>query len=255
VSGRDGSARREADREGGAGDGAAPRTRRVFVAIPLPEAARREVAALVESVRSAADPNVRDVRWVRLDGLHLTLRFIGLVDETRLEALAESVEAAAGSTDAFEVTIRGGGAFPSTTRPRTLWLGVAAGSDELAAAAAAVDDSLAAADVDRETRPFRAHLTLARSDGVRSGSDVARRLIEAADGRATAFAATELVLFETVQGGGPARYVPLHVARLRSAGASPEPRRPRSSPVLPSEPSVGPRGSVGSRRKEQRPGT
>jgi 2'-5' RNA ligase len=256
VSERDGSEpRRVADRDADAGHRERPRTRRVFVAIPLPEAARREVAALVESVRSAADPNVRDVRWVRLDGLHLTLRFIGLVDEARLEAIAEAVEAAAAATNAFEITIRGGGAFPSPTRPRALWLDVAAGSDELAAAAGALDESLAAAGFEREARPFRAHLTLARSDGVRSGPDVARRLIEAAEGRAAAFAATELVLFETVQGGGPARYVSLHVARLRPTAAEREPRRRSVTPVLTSEPSVGPRGSVGSRRKEQRPGT
>ena len=88
------------------------------------------------------------------------------------------------------------------------------GADELAATAARVEDALAAAGVERSERPFRAHLTLARADGIRAGSDVARRLIDAAAGRRSTFAATELILFETIAGGGPARYTPLHTAPL-----------------------------------------
>jgi 2'-5' RNA ligase len=247
--------RQDVDPDAGTDDRSRSRTRRVFVAIPLPEAARRAITELVESVRSAADPAVRDVRWVRLDGLHLTLRFIGLIDEARLDAIAVAVEAAAATVEPFNVTIHGGGAFPSTTRPRTLWLGVTAGSDELAAAAAAVEEALASAGIERSTRPFRAHLTLARSDGVRAGPDVARRLIDEGDRQATDFAATQLVLFETVQGGGPARYSRLVTAPLRRASAESEPQRRGASPVLPSEPSVKPRTSLSARRKEQRPGT
>ena len=240
--------------EAGGGDRSGSRIHRVFVAIPLPEAARLEVAALVERVRSKADPGVRDVRWVRLDGLHVTLRFIGQVEEARLEAIAGAVEAAAAISDAFDVTIRGGGAFPSLTRPRALWLSMTAGSEGLAATAGAVEDALAASGFERSTRPFRAHLTLARSDGVRAGPDVARRLVDAAEEGETSFTAGELVLYETHQGGGPARYEPLLVAPLRPAAVS-ERRRRQPSPVLPSEPSAGVRSSVGARRKEQRPGT
>ena len=244
-----------ADAGRGGGDRTGPRIRRVFVAIPLPEAARRELQDLVDEVRAAADPDVRDVRWVRLDGLHLTLRFIGQVDEDRLDALVAAVASAADRVTGFDVTIHGAGAFPSTTRPRALWLGVTGGAEELGAAAQVVDDALAEAGVERSNRPYRAHLTLARSDGVRSGPDVVRRLIEAGDGRSTTFAATELVLFESLQGGGPARYEPLHKAALRRTASASEPRRGSPSPVLPSDPSAGARASVGARRKEQRPGT
>ena len=250
------SAREQAaDPVPGGPDRTGPRIRRVFVAIPLPEPARRELENLVDEVRSAADPDVRDVRWVRLDGLHLTLRFIGQVDEGRLDSLAAAVGSAAERVTGFDVTIHGAGAFPSETRPRALWLGVTQGSDELGAAAQAVDDALAVAGVERSDRPYRAHLTLARSDGVRSGPDVVRRLIAAGDALSTTFEATELVLFESLQGGGPARYEPLHKAALRRTASASEPRRGSPSPVLPSDPSAGARASVGARRKEQRPGT
>jgi 2'-5' RNA ligase len=247
--------RADGRRDGRYGGPDAAGTRRVFVAIPLPGPARDEVAGLVERVRSAADPDVRDVRWVRLEGLHLTLRFIGPIAEDRLDGIGRAVDAAAEAVDSFAVTIEGAGAFPSPTRPRTIWLGATEGAEELGAAAATVDAALESAGLERSARPFRAHLTVARSDGIRSGPDVARRLIEAAAHRPISFAASELVLFETRSGGGPARYVPLRTAQFRGAAGARGPRRHSPSPVLPSEPSVETRASVGARRKEQGPGT
>jgi 2'-5' RNA ligase len=228
----------------------------VFVAIPITEPARGEVEQLVERVKAAADPETRDVRWVRLDGLHLTIRFIGLADDARIDRLATAVDEAAAAIGPFDVTIEGAGGFPSVGRPRVLWLGIAEGRDELAAAASTVEDHLEAIGIARSERPFRPHLTLARADGIRSGPDVARRLIAAADGRRTAFRAQDLVLFETVAGGGPARYVPLRTASFGADTATrPDPRRSGTGPVLPSDPSAGVRASVGARRKEQRTGT
>jgi RNA 2',3'-cyclic 3'-phosphodiesterase len=184
--------------------------RRLFVAIPIPSAATEGIVGVVDAVRAAGDPNVRDVRWVRLDGLHLTLRFLGPTDEERVAEVAIAVDQTAAAIEPFDVVVAGGGAFPSAARPRALWLGVTDGEEELAAAAAKLDDALAGAGWPREDRPFRAHLTLARSDGVRAGPAVARRLIEAAASVRQPFRAESLVLFESISGGGPARYVPLH---------------------------------------------
>jgi RNA 2',3'-cyclic 3'-phosphodiesterase len=210
-----------AARTPGPSSGAAPGAmKRVFVAVPLPRPAIDEVTAIVETVRAAANPDVRDVRWVRLDGLHLTLRFIGPVDAAGLTAVGDAMDRAALEIAAFDVAIEGAGAFPSLTRPRALWLDVTAGEADLATAAALLDDALEAAGFERNGRPYRAHLTVARADGIRSGADVARRLIDEASGRRADFTATELVLFETVGGGGPARYVRLREARLPVAGST-----------------------------------
>jgi RNA 2',3'-cyclic 3'-phosphodiesterase len=188
--------------------------RRLFVATPVPATVREAVTSLVDGVRADSDPAVRDVRWVRLDGLHLTIRFLGPTREDDLPDVATAVDRTARRLAPFDVAIAGGGAFPSVARPRALWLGVAEGAAELGAAAAALDDELAVAGWSRDDRPFRAHLTLARSDGVRAGPQVARRLIDAAaDFRAT-FRTESLVLFESISGGGPARYVPLHESAI-----------------------------------------
>jgi 2'-5' RNA ligase len=191
---------------------------RLFVAVPLGEEARSSIAQLVEDVQSSAEAAARAqrsaVRWVRMDGLHVTLRFLGPTEETRVPALASIVDAVAASVDPFSVSIRGSGAFPSPRRPRTLWLGIDQGATELAALATALSAGLAQAGWPADDRPFRAHLTLARADGRREGPTVASLLSARAAEFETAFPAERLVLFESVTGGGPARYVARHEASL-----------------------------------------
>ena len=191
--------------------------RRLFVAVPLDTAAVTTIAALVERVRAEralVAPDERDVRWVRMDGLHLTLRFLGPTPENNIPAVAEAVRRAASTQDPFEVRIDGGGSFPNPRRPRTLWLAVTHGTAELGSLARAVDRELVAAGWPSDDRPFRAHLTVARSDGVPAGADVARRLTAAAEGVDVSSAAERLVLFESITGGGPARYEPLESTPL-----------------------------------------
>jgi len=189
--------------------------RRLFVAIPLPDDVRNNVAAIVAGVQAAANPKLRDVRWVRLDGLHLTVRFLGPTADETIADVASAVDRTASRLDAFDVAIQGGGAFPSVERPRTLWLGVTQGQTELARAAAVLDEELIPVGWATDDRPFQAHLTLARSDGVRAGPSVARRLIEAGRGVRATFRAEQIVLFETISGDGRSRYVALHEASLR----------------------------------------
>ena len=198
--------------------------RRLFVAVPLDEPAVRTVVAIVERIRAdreIAAPGKRDVRWVRMDGLHLTLRFLGPTPEGDVASVADAVRRGADGHDSFEIGIDGGGAFPNPHRPRTLWLAVTRGTSELAALAESVDRELVAAGWPASERPFRAHLTVARSDGIPAGADVGRRLAEAGAGLDLRSAADRVVLFESITGRGPARYEPLETVPLRVRPASP----------------------------------
>lgn len=198
--------------------------RRLFVAVPLDEPAVRTVTGIVERIRADREGVVadeRDVRWVRMDGLHLTLRFLGPTPEADVPSVANAVRRAAEGHAPFEIGIDGGGAFPNPNRPRTLWLAVTRGTAELTALAASLDRELVAAGWPPSVRPFRAHLTVARSDGIPAGADVGRRLAAAAAGIDLRSAADRIVLFESITGGGPARYEPLETAELRLRPASP----------------------------------
>ncbi len=189
--------------------------RRIFVAAPLPEYVSSEITALVDGIRGGGVANGgRDVRWVRLDGLHLTLRFLGPTLDDRIGVVLDAVRTTATDGHAFEITIGGAGTFPNDARPRALWLGVRSGGEDLAALAASVDLALTRAGWPPEPKPFRAHLTLARADGVAAGASVAARLIAAAAGLQITCPIDRIGLFESLTGGGPARYEPIEMVRL-----------------------------------------
>ena len=189
--------------------------RRLFVAVPLPPDANAAVVSLVERVRAAGVPGGgRDVRWVRLDGLHLTLRFLGPTVDERIPPAHDAVRAAAAAAHPFEVALGGAGVFPAHGRPRTLWLGLREGENEMAALAGAVDAALVAAGWAFEPKPYSAHLTLARSDGVPAGMAIGAHLMAEAADMEVRFRVERIGLFESLTGGGPARYEPLELVVL-----------------------------------------
>jgi len=189
--------------------------RRLFVAAPLSDTAAAAVAGLVDQVRRAGVPGGgRDVRWVRLDGLHLTLRFLGPTVEAKVGAAGEAVRAAAHGIGAFSIAIGGSGTFPEHGRPRALWLGLRSGETPLAALAASVDAALINAGWTFEPKPFRAHLTLARADGVAAAGRIAASLASAAADANIESRITRIGLFESLTGQGPARYEPIEIVPL-----------------------------------------
>jgi RNA 2',3'-cyclic 3'-phosphodiesterase len=179
---------------------------RLFVAVPLTDEATAAVADVVERIR-ATEPEGRGVRWVRLEGLHLTLRFLGPTPEGRVAELADAVEAVAQGVEPFTITIRGAGAFPPAGRPRTIWLDIRDGVEKLEEMAVRLDERLAGLGWERERRPFQAHLTLARADGVRAGPATVAALTAAAADLAIESRIDRLILFESITGSGRARYV------------------------------------------------
>ncbi len=183
--------------------------RRLFVAVALPSAAREAVAGLVADVRDRVGERRSGVRWVSLDGLHLTLRFLGPTEPSRTEAVAAAIRETAALTHPIQIDLSGGGAFPTVARPRVLWLGVTSGADALAAVSADLEARLVEAGWPAEGRPFRPHLSLARADGVRAGPATASALVDAAAGFVAGWTADRLTLFESHTGAGPARYEPI----------------------------------------------
>ena len=189
--------------------------RRIFVAAPLPANATATISELVDRVRAAGLANGgRDVRWVRLDGLHLTLRFIGPTPEERIAAARAAVLAAARSAVAFDITIGEAGTFPRAGRPRALWLGIQDPGEAFGHLFRLVDATLVDAGWPPETRPFQPHLTLARADGVPAGKRIGDRLESEASSLRIPARIDRIGLFESLTGGGPARYEPIEVALL-----------------------------------------
>jgi 2'-5' RNA ligase len=142
-------------------------TRRLFVAIELPEGVRdalRGAIGLLQRNGLAAG-----LRWVRPEGIHLTLKFLGATEEPRVPAIADALRGALAGAPAFGLRPDGFGTFPELRRDqrggrnlRVVWVGVAGDTAALGALAARVEGALAALGYPQETQPYRAHLTLAR---------------------------------------------------------------------------------------------
>lgn len=142
---------------------------RAFVAVLPSEAAAREMERLLNRLRPLAR-----CRWVSQAQLHMTLRFLGERPPAVIERVREALAALAVSP--FDIALNRAGAFPNLARPRTLWLSGDRGTAELTALASQVDDALFAAGLEREDRPFRPHLTLARCSGTPLPSPLLREL-------------------------------------------------------------------------------
>ena len=136
---------------------------RLFVAVELGQALSERAAALSRELqRRAADLAPRaKITWIPAERLHLTIRFIGEVDDHRAAAIHDSL-APPLPIAPFEMTLAGAGAFPRRGAPRVLWAGVADGKDRLLALEGEVSARLAPLGLAEEARPYSPHLTLAR---------------------------------------------------------------------------------------------
>lgn len=134
---------------------------RLFVAADLPEEARQAVAVEQKRIASTLGGSAGTLKWVKPDHAHLTLVFLGDVEETRVPAV---VEAAGRDVDAtpFDITLDTIGVFPPRGAPRVLWIGVSSGASRLSELQRGLAQRIAALGIALEDRPFHPHLTLAR---------------------------------------------------------------------------------------------
>ena len=129
---------------------------RIFVALDIPADVRGRIAELIR----ALVPSCPKARWVRTEGMHVTLKFIGETPAEKVERIRDALGKIA-PVGPLELHFRNVGFFPNARRPRVFWTGIEA-SPNLAPLAAAVEAQLAPLGIPREEREFKPHLTLAR---------------------------------------------------------------------------------------------
>jgi 2'-5' RNA ligase len=130
---------------------------RLFVALELPGEVRSALGEIARRLRPASAPGVR---WSDPNGIHLTLKFIGVVERAKAQSIRAAL-AGVRAPRAVSTAFRGLGWFPNARHPRVLWVGVEADSG-LGELAAGIEQVLEPLGIPRETREFRPHLTLAR---------------------------------------------------------------------------------------------
>ena len=136
---------------------------RLFVALDVPEESRERLRGVIAQLK----PECPHARWVRPEGIHITLKFIGDVAPEKLDAIVGALalvygDGGSGAMQPVEIRFRGIGFFPNERRPRVLWCGVAA-SPYLAQIARDIERALEPLGIESESRAYTPHLTLARS--------------------------------------------------------------------------------------------
>jgi 2'-5' RNA ligase len=181
---------------------------RIFIAIDLDTAIRERMQRFLEGVSEFAP----DVRWVRPESLHVTLKFIGEKPPEAVEEIKLALSAI--QAEPVETTFRGYGFFPGPKAPRVFWVGIESGL-QLAALANATDEAAFALGVPREVHAFSPHLTLARGGRSvathrRGPNKTFERLQEKLAARPTpefgTMTAHEFFLYQSQLGRGGSRY-------------------------------------------------
>jgi 2'-5' RNA ligase len=129
---------------------------RVFIALDIPAEIRARLTEYMERARLLAP----EARWARVEGLHVTLKFIGHVDDAVVEKIKAELRLIKATP--FEVEFSGVGFFPNPNAGRVFWAGVN-GGDSLPKLASTIDAAMEKIGIPRETKPYHPHLTLART--------------------------------------------------------------------------------------------
>ncbi len=132
---------------------------RLFVAAELPPEARRALHQGMERLKAVV---AVPLRWVGVDGIHLTLKFLGAVPARRVPEVGDGLARAVSDHAPFKLDLSKVGAFPNGRSPRVVWVGIGGGLEALAGVQHAVEEATAELGFPKEVREFTPHLTLAR---------------------------------------------------------------------------------------------
>ena len=176
---------------------------RTFIAVEMSARVKARAGELIDKLRIASN----DIAWVRPQQMHITLKFLGDVPDTETPDICRVVSAVAAQFEPFEITCRGAGAFPNMQNPRTLWIGIQDGADELKQLQTAIDEALKKElGFAKEQRGFHPHLTIGRlkRDSAEGRNQLSNLLREHAQFDADLAVVDEVVTFASFLGrGGP----------------------------------------------------
>jgi RNA 2',3'-cyclic 3'-phosphodiesterase len=187
-------------------------TSRLFFAVNVSDEAARAVARMIADL----EDRMRGAKasYARPSQSHVTLKFLGDVDDDKRALLVAACEPARRALRPFTLTLAGVGAFPDARRPKVLWAGVALGTPELRALAHGIDDGTEPLGFAREKRAFTPHLTLARIKAGGAEKAAAAALEGLAVGEVATWRVTSFELMQSVQRPDGVSYVRVHSLNL-----------------------------------------
>lgn len=137
---------------------------RTFIAVELDEEIRKGLSGLITRLKTTE----ADVKWVTPENIHVTLKFLGYIDDTQVVSVSKLICNATASINSFAIDIKQLGAFPNTKRPRVIFVVAHEKGDNLATIYSRLNESLTELGIEREGREFTPHLTIGRVKSVKN---------------------------------------------------------------------------------------
>ena len=134
------------------------KTIRTFIAIEIPGTIISKIRELQDAIKAYGFK----IRWVQAENIHLTLKFLGDVEEIKTNEIAKAVSKTVEGYSPISLKAKGIGVFPGIKRPRVLWVGLAGQFEALVRLQQTLDENLIALGFSRQERPFKGHLTMGR---------------------------------------------------------------------------------------------
>jgi len=183
---------------------------RVFIAIDLDEKIKDSLGGLINELKGYS----ADVRWVKPDAFHLTLKFLGEVQQTMINQITDVLKDVTSANVPFEMEIKGTGVFPNFSRPRVLWVGVTS-NEPLLRLQSSVEDALVKIGFEKQDRVFHPHITLGRVKSNRRLQKVLQELRRYKELNFGKIYVNEIVLMESILSPEGATYKRLFSAELK----------------------------------------
>ncbi len=183
---------------------------RSFLAVEVPTSIRQGLATLQARLRESG----ADVKWVRPESVHLTLKFLGEIEVGAVADIREALDEVIQRHEPFLVRVRGVGCFPRMNQPRVVWVGLSGDGGRLISLQREVESAMEPLGLSREERGFRPHLTLGRVRSPKGRERLAWLVQALQEEEVGEFQVRSVVQFQSELHPSGARYTPLWEAVL-----------------------------------------
>jgi 2'-5' RNA ligase len=173
-----------------------------------------EVKELLKTIQTGLDRGFKGVSWVKPQSIHLTLKFLGEIDDAKVRDAASELQKAAQGIGPFTLELEGVGSFPNARNPRVLWAGIKE-NVELLKLQKNVDERLESIGFEADNRPFTPHLTLCRIKSAEDGRSLGKLLSETKPEAKTAFTVTSFAFMKSVLKPSGAEHTPIQEFALK----------------------------------------
>ena len=187
---------------------------RSFIAIELDDEITSQLDKLCQRIRSQFDLDDRSIKWARPEQIHLTLKFLGDVEDKLIPSLCEAITRTASQFKPFEFQIDTCGCFPPRGSARVLWAGLSEKHQFLQTLHQSLDTHLQKIGFARESRPVTAHLTLARIKNTKTGHQAKNILKNIGPLTLPSQWVNQLTLFHSQLSKQGPQHTPMHHAPL-----------------------------------------